>query len=100
MESLWGTEWEPSLVNHRQFLEDERQAAQQLLLQIAETEPGLLWKEIWPRLLAAHVIRKTDAGKMAGVLRKAGIVNFAGWAKGKHRPDDGYRLFRTEIPAQ
>ena len=30
--SLFGTEWEPSAVNHRQFLEDERQAAQQLFL--------------------------------------------------------------------
>lgn len=100
MNSLFGTDWEAPSVNHRQFLEDERQAAKQLLLQIAEAEPGLMWKHVWPRLLAAHVIRRTDANKIAGALRKAGDIQFAGWVKGKQRPDDGYQMFRSDIPAE
>jgi hypothetical protein len=90
--SLFGAEWEVPSVNHRQFLEDERQAAKQLLLHIAETNPAVPWSEVWPRLLDAHVIRKTDANKIAANLHKAGKIQFTGWVKGKLVPSDHYVL--------
>jgi three-Cys-motif partner protein len=88
MNSLFGTDWEAPSVNHRQFLEQQRQNARDALLVLAANEPGLLWKDTWPRLLADHAIRKTDANQIAGALQKDGKLDFAGWAKGKKVPSD------------
>lgn len=90
--SLFGTEWEPSSVNHRHFLERQRQNAREALLVLAANEPGLLWKDTWPRLLADYAVRRTDANQIAGALQKEGRIDFAGWVKGKKVPSELYAL--------
>ncbi|MCL6250398.1 three-Cys-motif partner protein TcmP [Altererythrobacter sp. KTW20L] len=93
--SLFGTEWESAGINHRQFLDEQRNAARLLLLEIAATEPGIRWGEVWPRMLADYAIRKTDAGAIAGTLRKEAMVSFPGWGGKKRIPSDDYRLQLT-----
>ncbi|WP_228244227.1 three-Cys-motif partner protein TcmP [Porphyrobacter sp. GA68] len=91
--SLFGTEWEKPAVSHRQFLGEERAAARSTLLEIATKSPGAAWGSVWPRLLAAHAIRKTDAGAIANSLRKEAAIEFPGWPSGKRVPSDEYRVF-------
>lgn len=93
--SLFGTEWETAAVTHRQFLDDERRAARNALLHLASTDPGRRWGSVWPRLLADHAIRKTDASAIAGALRKEGALEFPDWVAGKRVADDTYRVFAT-----
>jgi len=90
--SLFDSSWETAPVTHRQFLDDQRQAAKQSLLHIAETEPGSRWGKVWPRLLADHAIRKTDAGVIAAALKKSGEIVFTGWEANKRVPSDDYQL--------
>lgn len=92
MDSLFGPQWEPQSVRHRRFLEEEKASAERTLLAIANDTPGLKWGKVWPRLLADHAIRKTDAGRIAGALRKQGQIHFPQWAERKQVPDDSYLL--------
>lgn len=92
--SLFGTELECAGIDYRQFLDNERNAARSLMMRIAAEEPGIRWGDVWPRLLAANAIRKTDAGAIAGALRKAEMVSFPEWKGRKRVPDDGYHLSR------
>lgn len=91
--SLFGTGWETAMVSHRQFLEDERRAARSNLLDLVAKKPGSQWCRVWPTLLADHAIRKTDAGAIAGSLRKEGVLHFPDWQGKKRVPDDSYRLY-------
>ena len=91
--SLFGTEVESAEIDYRQFLADERDAASSLLLDVAAAEPGILWKDAWPRMLADFAIRKTDAGNIAAALKKEGSLEFQGWEERKRVPSDSYRLY-------
>lgn len=93
--SLFGTDWERAGIDYRQFLDEQRRAARSLLLDIAATESGVTWGEVWPRMLADYALRKTDAGAIAGGLRKEGLINFSGWEEKKRVPADSYRLQRA-----
>lgn len=90
--SLFGTELESAGIDYRQFLDDERDAARSLVLKIAAAEPGVLWGQVWPRILADHAVRRTDVGAIAAKLRKEGRLNFPEWSTGKRTPSDNYSL--------
>lgn len=93
--SLFDSSWETAPVSHRQFLDDQRDAAKGLLLNIASAEAGIRWGEVWPRLLADHAIRKKDAGSIAAALRKSGEISFQGWEPNKRIPANSYELRRN-----
>jgi hypothetical protein len=47
------------------FLESERTAAKQTLLNLVPEAPeGILYEKLWPQLLVRHVIRRTDVNKI------------------------------------
>jgi three-Cys-motif partner protein len=90
--SLFGPEWEAFSVNHRCFLEDQKQAAAENLLAVAAAQPGILWEQTWPKLLADHVVRKTDLGRIAGRLHKERHLILSGLEKGRQVPQPKCQL--------
>ena len=90
--SLFGSEWEGPAVDHRQFLGEQRFAARSTLMDMIAAEPGIRWGKVWPRLLADHAIRRTDASTIAAEARKDGKIEFPDWEGRKRTPDDSYRL--------
>lgn len=91
--SLFGSEWESASVLHRKFLDDERRDARDRLLEIVRAKPGIKWGSVWPRMLAEHAIRKTDAGAIAAVLQKERLIYFPDWGAKKRTPDDSYQVY-------
>ena len=79
------------------FLDAELANARETLVALAPDRSGpiLLYKDLWPQILARHVVRKTSVNKLAARLRKEGIVEFPSWEPRKQVPQPSYRLFRN-----
>lgn len=77
---------------NKAFLNEEMGAAQHLLVDLAPISgPGISWGELWPKILAKHVIRLTDLNKIANEQRKSGRLHFPSWSsERKSVPDDDY----------
>jgi three-Cys-motif partner protein len=77
------------------FLEAEKRAAESTLLALTPQEPSsILYRNLWPRVLARHVIRKPDVNKIAARLRHEGRLAFPDWETGKKVPQPNYRVQR------
>jgi len=77
------------------FLETERVATKQLLLSLTPEEPNSIrYDELWPQVLARHVIRRTDVNQIAAQLRGDGKLLIRDWEKGKRVPQPAYHLQR------
>lgn len=74
------------------FLTDEMEKARNLLLNIVPTSGiGRAWGDIWPHVLANHVIRLTELNRIANELRKSGYLLFPSWLSGSKRvPEDEF----------
>jgi len=69
------------------FLSNERDAAERTLLRLAPQQPkSIPFRELWPQVLARHVVRMPDVNKIAARLRTE---------KGKHVPQPAYRTQRS-----
>jgi len=79
-------------------LERERNAARSMMINmLSASETGMLWENVWPRVLSEHVVSKSVLGRIAGDLRKAAIIEIPAWSSERKKvPDDGYRLHRSE----
>jgi three-Cys-motif partner protein len=75
-------------------LERERNAARGMMMSmLAASETGMLWENIWPQVLSEHVVSKPLLGRIAGDLRKAGMLKIPAWSSERKKvPEDGYRL--------
>ncbi len=68
-------------------------AAEQTLLDLTPVAPGAVkYSEVWPRVLAKHVVRVPDINQMASRLRKEGKLLFLDWEAGKRVPQANYRM--------
>lgn len=81
------------------FLAEERQAAREALIAMVPPSPQtVLYKDVWPTILARHAVRRTDMNQMAGELRKADLLHFPDWQPGKRVPADTYRISKAAKP--
>ena len=68
-------------------------AAANTLLDLCPVSPETAkYVEVWPRVLAKHVVRLPDVNQMASLLRKEGKVHFPDWEDGKRVPQAHYRM--------
>jgi three-Cys-motif partner protein len=80
----------------KQFLDDERAKARETLLALTPDHPSsIAYKDLWPEVLARHVITRPDVNKIAAALRKEGQIVFPGWEKGKRVPQPAYLVHRA-----
>jgi three-Cys-motif partner protein len=79
------------------FFESERSAAGDTLLDLTPKQPdGIRYERLWPQVLARHVVRRTDVGRIAAQFRKEGKLLFPGWESGKQVPQPGYQVQRPD----
>jgi three-Cys-motif partner protein len=79
------------------FREVERVAAAHTLLKLTPQEPdGILYHDLWPLILARHVVRKVEVNKIAAGLRREGDLLIPNWEKNKQVPQSSYRLQRPK----
>jgi three-Cys-motif partner protein len=77
------------------FREVERVAAAHTLLKLTPQEPdGVLYHDLWPLILARHVVRKVEVNKIAAGLHREGDLLIPNWEKNKQVPQSSYRLQR------
>jgi three-Cys-motif partner protein len=68
-------------------------AAEQTLLELTPTAPkAAKYEDVWPRVLAKHVVRLPDINQIAARLRKEGTIVFLDWERGKRVPQPNYRM--------
>lgn len=78
------------------FLEAERHDAEKTLVDLVPQAPGsVLYRDLWPRVLERHVVKKSDVNVIAARLRKDGSLFFPGWEQGKRVPQSKYLVQRT-----
>lgn len=79
------------------FREVERVAAAHTLLKLTPQEPdGMPYHDLWPLILARHLVRKVEVNKIAARLRREGKLLIPNWEKNKQVPQSSYRLQRPK----
>jgi hypothetical protein len=80
----------------KQFLDNERTNARETLLALTPAFPATVaYKDLWPKVLARHVITRPEVNKIGAALRKDGRIVFPGWEKGKRVPQPDYLVHRA-----
>lgn len=72
--------------------EAERSAAAERMVEMVHSSSRpLRWKDIWPTLLARHVVKLSELNAIANRHRKSGRLKFPDWPSGtKRKPEDHY----------
>jgi three-Cys-motif partner protein len=79
------------------FREAQRHAAAQTLLKLTPEEPnGILYRDLWPLILARHVVRKVEVNKIAAQLRHERKLLIPNWEKNRQVPQSLYQLQRPK----
>jgi three-Cys-motif partner protein len=79
----------------KSFLENERLAAQDTLLEIVPAAPNFIpYVKAWAQVLARHIVRRPDVNSIAARLYREKRLAFPEWEKGKRVPQDRYRTQR------
>jgi len=92
---LFGSLHEMSENEATAFLETERAQARETLLAITpDSASPVLYKNLWPEVLARHVVRRVDVNKLAADLKKQGMLIFPDWESRKRVPQASYRVYR------
>jgi hypothetical protein len=77
-------------------LTSERVIARQTLLEMAPLQGSrMLYKDLWPLVLARHIVRRVDVNKIAADLKKEGLLVFPNWEAKKRVPHPEYVVFRS-----
>jgi three-Cys-motif partner protein len=77
------------------FLKAELSAAQESLLALTPQEPAFgIYGDLWPQVLARHVVRKPDVNQFAARLRDEKRLIFPDWEPRKRVPQPNYRMQR------
>lgn len=77
------------------FLDAECANARKLLLALAPDESSpIKYRDLWPQVLAQHVVRRPTVNQIAADLRKQGLLVFPGWEPKRRVPQPEYILFR------
>ena len=76
-------------------LAEAKVAAEKMLIDLTPMSPGsVTYGDIWPRVLAKHVVRRPDVNQIAVKLKKANRLSFLDWETGKRVPQNSYRMNR------
>ena len=96
---LLGSMHEMAPDRNKVFLAQECERAEAFLLKIVPTAGrGEAWGQIWPKVLARHVIRLSDLNKVANHHRKKGQLIFPTWPTGPKRvPDNDFPVLRGSV---
>lgn len=80
------------------LLTEEMEKARCLLLGVVPASgAGAAWGEVWPQVLANHVIRLTDLNRIANDYRKSGLLLFPSWPPGRKKvPGDEFPVRRGD----
>ena len=71
------------------FLEAEWRAAEDDLMALVPKAPrSVLYRELWPQVLARRVVKRADVNEIAAQLRKDGRLRFPNWEQRQRRPRD------------
>jgi three-Cys-motif partner protein len=74
------------------YLKAECEAAEKTLLNLAPAAPdAIIYEQLWPQVLARHVVRKPDVNRIAAALRADAKLLFPDWEPGKRVPQPHYR---------
>ena len=78
----------------RAFLRREADAARKKLSSLIPTDGrSVRWDAIWPTVLADHVIRKKELGRIVNEMRKAHALLIPAWSSNRKQvPDDDYLI--------
>jgi three-Cys-motif partner protein len=77
------------------FREGERHAAAKTLLKLTPEEPhSIIYRDLWPLILARHVVRKVEVNRIAAQLRRERQLLIPNWEKNKQVPQSLYQLQR------
>jgi hypothetical protein len=77
------------------FLATEQLAAEKTLVELSPARPGaIVYEQLWPQVLARHVVRLPDVNRITARLRDEGTLLFPDWERGKRVPQPGYRVQR------
>ena len=78
------------------FLERERKNAEATVKELSPASPDYTtYRELWPAVLARHVVRPRDVNAICAGLRKRGELVFPDWEPNKRVPQDHYRIQRA-----
>jgi three-Cys-motif partner protein len=78
-----------------QSLAASKVAAEQMLIELTPLAPAAsIYGDVWPRILAKHVVRRPDVNQIGARLRKEGKIVFPDWEPKKRVPQPSYRLQR------
>lgn len=79
------------------FLEFEKSKARDALIALAPDKANpILYKDLWPLVLAKYVVRLTTVNQLAAQLRKDNVLDFPDWEPRKRVPQPNYRCCRKE----
>lgn len=94
--NLFGPEIQMAPNEIEAFLDAERNAARAMLLELTPAAPAFrTYGEVWPKVLAKHVVTLPDLNKVANDLRKNNQLLFSEWEVRKRKPEDSYRMSRA-----
>jgi three-Cys-motif partner protein len=70
-------------------------AAEKTLLDFTPLAPETIkYENVWPRVLAKHVVRLPDVNQIAAKLRKEQRIVFPDWESGKRVPQPNYKMHK------
>ncbi|MEA2859514.1 MAG: hypothetical protein QOC72_1553 [Methylobacteriaceae bacterium] len=76
-------------------LDAAKAAAEKTLLELTPAAPkAAKYEDVWPRVLAKHLVRLPDVNKIAARLRKEQKIVFPDWEPGRQVPQPGYRMHK------
>lgn len=72
-----------------------RAAAEKTFLELTPAAPGATkYEQVWPQVLAKHVVRLPDVNQIAARLRKEQRIAFPYWERGKRVPQPDYMMHK------
>jgi hypothetical protein len=79
------------------LISESLRARQTLITLVPDRTAPILYKDLWPQILARHVVRRTGVNQLAAQLRKDDFLEFPDWEPRKRIPQPDYRVYRKEI---
>jgi hypothetical protein len=78
------------------FLRAQRSEAEKTFLRLIPRAPNALrYDQLWPEVLAQHVVKHADVNQFAARLRAEQQIIFPDWEPGKRVPQPHYRVHRA-----
>jgi three-Cys-motif partner protein len=78
------------------FLEGNRNEAEESLLQLAPDPPNFIrYEDLWPQVLARHIVKRSEVNRIAARLRREERLLFPDWETRRQVPQSNYRVQRS-----